>query len=92
MASLSQTIADLEAHFKSVVSTGEQFLADHIPHLAQVAQRIESSPVLAAAEAVAGFIDPQAEVILAKFITDFANLVPPAAAPAAPGPEPAPPA
>jgi hypothetical protein len=76
-------VADLQAHFQSVEDVAKQFLETHIPGLADFARKVESSPLLLAAEAIAGTVDPAAEAILAKALADLASIVPPAPPPAA---------
>lgn len=89
MSPLSQWVKDLEAHFESVKSTAEAFLETHVPGLAELAAKVEASPLLAAAERIAGTVDPAAEAVLAEALAKLASLAPAAPAPLPPA-EPAP--
>lgn len=80
--SLSQLVADLDTHFRSVEDTAKTFLEQHVPALLGFAQKVESSPLLSIAEAIVGTIDPAAEQVLARALQDLAGLIPAAAAPA----------
>lgn len=88
---LSQTAADLKAHFESVVSTGEQFLAEHIPGLAGLAEKLAGDPLVQVV--IDDTVPAPLRPIAAAFLKDLAGAFPaPAAeaAPAEPAPEPEP--
>lgn len=88
MSNVPQWVGDIETYFHSVEDTAKQFLETHVPGLAEFARKVQSSPLMAAAEAIAGQVDPAAEQVLARALTDLASLAPVPAAPPPPAEEP----
>lgn len=84
---LSQIAAEFKAHFEAVETEAQRYLAEHIPGVLQVADKLDNDPLVQAA--VETILPDDVKTMVTNLIKSLESKFPPPAPAPEPEPEPA---